>query len=165
MRTDPDQRFAYDLLIMKDGKSHAGEGKRNEDDHCFGKPVHAPGPGRVVGMASDVEDNVPGAMNPAQALGSHVILDHANGEFSFLAHFKHGSLRVKEGDEVEAGALLGLCGNSGNTSEPHIHYHLQDTAVFGKAQGMPPRFLAYVADGSPVERGEPVKGQVIRNAD
>lgn len=159
----PDQRFAYDFLIMEDGSSHMGEGERNEDYHCFGEPVKAPGTGRVVATANDVEDNVPGVMNPARALGNHVILDHGNGEYSFLAHFKKGTVRVQPGAEVEAGTLLGLCGNSGNSSEPHVHYHLQDTPVFGKGQGMPPQFLDYVADGEPVERGEPVKAQVIRS--
>ena len=157
-----DQRFAYDILIMRDGATHTGDGTRNEDYHCFGKPVVAPGAGRVVSAAKDIADNVPGEMNPEQALGNHVILDHGNGEFSFLAHFKQGTLRVSEGDEVTAGQRLGLCGNSGNTTEPHIHYHLQNTSKLFDGDGLPAQFLDYVADGEAVERGEPVKGQVVR---
>ena len=160
----PDQRFALDLLMRKDGATHAGDGQRNGDYYCFGQPIVAPGAGRVVAAARDVPDNEPGTLNPAQALGNHVILDHGNGEYSFLAHFQQGTLAVQVEDQIEAGQLLGLCGNSGNTSEPHLHYHLQTTPVFGKGEGLPSQFLDYVADGRPVERGEPEQGQLIQPA-
>lgn len=159
-----DQRFAYDILIMKDGVSHAGDGAKNEDYYCFGKPVLAPGGGVVFAMANDVEDNPPGKMNPDQALGNHVIIDHGNGEFSFLAHMKKGSVTVAKGRRVKAGDRLGLCGNSGNTTEPHIHYHLQTTGEFQRGKGLPAQFENYVADGKHVARGEPVKGQAVAPA-
>jgi hypothetical protein len=158
----PDQRFAYDILMMKDGSSHTGDGTKNEQYHCFGQPVLAPGDGKVVSVANDVEDNVPGEMNPKQALGNHVIIDHGNGEFSFLAHFRMGTVTVAVDDEVKAGQKLGETGNSGNTSEAHIHFHLQTTAVFGGGEGLPAPFHDYMADGKKVELGEPVKGQVIQ---
>ena len=157
----PDQRFAYDILIMVDGTSHTGDGTHNEDYYCFGRSVLAPGDGVVVSVENDVEDNVPGELNPAQPLGNHVIIDHGNGEFSFLAHFRMGSVAAKKGDPVKAGDLIGLCGNSGNTTEPHIHYHLQNSGVFGQGEGLPAQFIDYIADGKLVERGEPVKGQLI----
>lgn len=157
----PQQRFAYDVLIMKDGSSHVGDGKKNEDYHCFGKPVFAPAAGKVVAIANDVKDNVPGETNPARLLGNHVILDHGNGEFSFLVHFKQGSVEVSAGQNLKAGDLLGSCGNSGNSTEPHLHYHLQTTADIRTGEGLPASFVHYVADGKPVERGEPVKGQTI----
>ncbi len=157
-----DQRFAYDILIMKDGKSHEGDGKKNEDYYCFGKKVFSPGAGVVVAMANDVRDNTPGQLNPAQAMGNHVILDHENGEYSFLAHFKKGSVQVKKGERIESGVFLGQCGNSGNTTEAHIHYHLQTTKDFGNGDGLPIQFLNYTADGKPVKRGEPVKGQTVQ---
>jgi hypothetical protein len=156
-----DQRFACDILALRDGKSHQGEGAENTDYYCFGRRVLAPGQGVVVQAHDGVDDNVPGRMNPAEAMGNHVIIDHGNGEFSFLAHFQHGTVAVKTGDEVESGDLLGLCGNSGNSSEPHIHYHLHDTPEFGRGHGLPAQFLDYVADGQVVERGEPVQGQTV----
>jgi hypothetical protein len=158
----PDQRFAYDIVAMADGSTHSGEGKRNEDYHCWDRTILAPGAGKVVAAVDGVEDNVPGEMNPRQPVGNHVIIDHGNGEFSFLAHLRKGTLAVEVGQELESGALLGHCGNSGNSSEPHLHYHLQDTAVFGKGVGLPTQFLDYVADGEAVARGEPVKGQAVR---
>lgn len=110
-----------------------------------------------------LSDNKPGVMDRDHPTGNHVILDHGNGEFSFLAHLKQGSVAVKVGDRVKPGDKLGLCGNSGNTSEPHLHYHLQTTAKFGAGEGLPAQFLNYIADGKEVARGEPVQGQTIRN--
>lgn len=159
-----DQRFAYDLVILRDGSSHTGAGLRNEDYHCFGRPILAPGAGVVVSVLDGIADNVPGVIErPAHAGGNHVVLDHGNGEHSMLAHFQRGSVKVKPGERVPAGALLGLCGNSGNSSEPHLHYHLQNTPVFHAGQGLPAQFQHYQADGEPVERGEPVQGQRIRH--
>lgn len=157
-----DQRFAYDILIMKDGRSHTGDGTKNEQYHCFGRPIVAPAGGKIVEAVDGIEDNVPGKMNPNQAVGNHVVIDHGNGEFSFLAHFQKGSLKVRKGQEVKPGDLLGLCGNSGNSSEPHLHYHMQTSPEYRKGEGLPTQFLDYVADGKKVDRGEPVKGQTIR---
>ena len=156
-----DQRFAYDILIQHRGSSHQGDGKRNEDYYGFAQTLVAPAAGTVVGIENGIEDNVPGVMNPKQPMGNHVIIDHGNGEFSFFAHFRKGSVAVKKGDALRAGDLLGLVGNSGNSSEPHLHYHLQDTAEFAKGRGLPAAFQDYVADGQWVKRGEPVRGQVI----
>ncbi len=157
-----DQRFAYDILKTKDGSTHRGEGKANEDYYCFGQRIFAPAAGVVVSVENGVDDNVPGEMNPSEATGNHVIIDHGNGEYSFVAHLKRGSVAVKQRQQVESGALVGLCGNSGNSTEAHLHYHLQNTPVFQKGQGLPAPFRHYVADGTAVSRGEPLRGQTIR---
>jgi hypothetical protein len=101
-------------------------------------------------------------VNASQPLGNHIILDHGNGEHSFLAHLRKGSVRIAVGDTVAAGIVVGECGNSGNSSEPRLRDHLQTTPVFGRGEGLPAQFRGYVADGEPVERGEPVPGQRIR---
>ena len=157
-----DQRFAYDFVVMKDRSTHEGTGAENEDYYCFGEPILAPGPGIVRSVEAEVEDNVPGVMNARQPLGNHVILDHGNGEFSFLAHLRRGSVQVEVGDEVDTGDVLGECGNSGNSSEPHLHYHLQNTGKPFKGQGLPAQFEGYLANGEQVSRGEPVRGQLVR---
>lgn len=159
-----DQRFAYDILIFRDGVSHTGDGKRNDQYYAFGQPLVAPGDGTVVVAVDGLDDNPPGVMDREHPPGNHVILDHGNGEFSLLAHLQKGSLRVKKGDAVKAGAPLGLCGNSGNSSEPHLHYHLQTAGEFGQGDGLPAQFLHYLANGKLTERGEPTKGQVVKNA-
>ncbi len=157
-----DQRFAYDILMMKNGSTHRSGGESNADYHCFGRPIFSPASGVVIAVENGVKDNVPGAMNPKQPMGNHVILDHGNGEYSFFAHFKKGSVAVEKGQAVEARDLLGLCGNSGNSSEPHLHYHLQNGPIFQQGKGLPAQFQNYIADGNRVSRGEPVKGQTIR---
>ncbi len=159
-----DQRFAYDFVQTEGGTSHAGDGSTNDQYYCWEEPIRAPGAGSVVAAVDGVDDNVPGIMNPSQPVGNHVILDHGNGEFSFLAHFKKGTVKVEQGSRVASGDLLGLCGNSGNSSEPHLHYHLQTTAVFSQGEGLPAQFERYLADGKAVARGEPVRGQTIEAA-
>jgi murein DD-endopeptidase MepM/ murein hydrolase activator NlpD len=157
-----DQRFAYDLVVVRDGRTHTGDGTRNEDYHCYGLSILAPGAGVVAVAVDGIQDNRPGVMNASEPPGNYVVLDHGNGEYSFLAHLRKDSVRVRAGDRVSAGNVVGECGNSGNSSEPHLHYHLQTTPVFGRGEGLPAQFRGYVADGEPVERGEPVRGQRIR---
>lgn len=157
-----DQRFAYDFLELEDGSSHVGEGGENADYHCFGSPVRAPAAGRVARAADSVPDNTPGEMNREAIFGNHVVLDHGNGEYSVLAHLRHGSVAVEAGDRVRRGDVLGECGNSGRSSEPHLHYHLQDSPVPGEGTGLPALFRDYRADGQEVDSGEPTRGQVVR---
>ncbi|MEO7251811.1 MAG: M23 family metallopeptidase, partial [Arenimonas sp.] len=159
---DGNQRFALDLLILRAGASHNGGGRRNEDYYCFGKPVLAPAAGKVLEVVDGTSDNVPGQMNPKTVTGNRVIINHGSSEYSVLAHLRNGSLRVKSGDTVQAGDRVGDCGNSGNSSEPHLHYQLQDGPAFGTSAGLPAQFSNYVADDKPVARGEPTRGQRIR---
>jgi murein DD-endopeptidase MepM/ murein hydrolase activator NlpD len=160
----PDQRFADDFVVVKKGLTHTGAGTANTDYFAFGQPVLAAGAGTVVVAYDSVDDNVPGTMNTAAELGNYVVIDHGNGEYSFVAHLQHGSVRVKEGDRVERGMVIAKCGNSGTSMEPHLHYHLQSTPSFLLGAGMPAQFEHYTADGKAVVRGEPVRGQVVHSA-
>ncbi len=160
----PDQRFAYDFVVERGGSSHRGDGPRLSDYYCFGRPVYAPGAGVVADAVSNLPDQAIGESDTRNALGNYVVIDHRNGEFSFLAHLRQGSVTVAPDETVAAGEPIGRCGNSGNSSEPHLHYHLQTDAVFHRAaggEGLPAQFLNYTADGRRVARGEPVKGQAV----
>ncbi|UJL48275.1 M23 family metallopeptidase [Virgibacillus sp. NKC19-16] len=122
------QRYAYDFVVMNEDSSYEGDPTLNESYYAFGKEYLAPADGTVVHVENSVEDNEPvGTMNEEQPFGNYVILDHGNEEYSFLVHFKHQSIEVEEGDEIKQGDLLGLVGNSGNSSEPHIHFHVADS--------------------------------------
>jgi len=122
------QRYAYDFIQVKDGYSYKGDPARNESYYAFGQEVVAPQDGKVVQVVNDVEDNEPvGAMNERQPAGNMVVIDHGNGEYSVLAHLKKGSVTVNVGDRVSKGDPIGLCGNSGNSSEPHLHYQVSDS--------------------------------------
>jgi murein DD-endopeptidase MepM/ murein hydrolase activator NlpD len=156
-----DQRFAYDFVVVKDGSTHTGDGTRNSDYYAYGLAIRAPAAGRVVVAVDGIPENVPGQMDAEHSTGNYVVIDHGDGEFSFLAHLVPGSLTVHQGDAVEAGRVLGRCGNSGHSSEPHLHYHLQDSPRFAAGDGLPAPWVDYVADGRPVARGEATRGQVV----
>jgi len=122
------QRNAFDILkVDENGNSFKGDGKKNEDYYAFGQEIVAPADGVVTDVVTGVADNVPGRMNPLSAVGNMVMIRHANGEVSVFAHLKFGSTLVKVGDTVKKGQTIGLCGNSGNSSEAHLHYQLQET--------------------------------------
>jgi hypothetical protein len=148
-----DQRFAYDFLILArgcSGRSYRSPGESNTDYYCFGQPIYAPADGIVVKAENELPDNSPGEMSPKAPLGNCVVLDHGCGEFSFFAHFRQGTVVVHNGDRIRSGQLLAQCGNSGNSSEPHLHYHLQNTAVPFRGDGLPAFFIEYVVNGKAV---------------
>jgi len=117
-------RYAYDFVKVKDGYSFEGDPLLNESYYAFDQPVLAPAAGTVIAVVDGIEDNIPGEMNEAQPEGNMVVIQHENGEKSILAHFKKDSIVVSMGDTVDAGQLLGTCGNSGNSSEAHIHFQV-----------------------------------------
>ncbi len=160
-----DQRHAFDFLIWRDGSTHRRDGRDNADYWAWAQPVRAPAAGTVVAAHDGVPDNRPGAeTNTSEPAGNHVVIDLGHGEYAALAHFQTGSIRVAEGDRVSSGQLLGLVGNSGNSSEPHIHFHVQDAPGFdpGGPLGIPVRFDNYEADGIAQPRGTPSGGQFVR---
>jgi hypothetical protein len=131
------QRFAFDFLVVDAaGRSHQSNGKENEDYYAFGQPVLAPADGVVTDVITGVRDNTPGSMNPSFAGGNTVILSHREHEVSVLCHFQQGSIQVKRGERVKQGQVLGFCGNSGMSSEPHIHFHVQNTPITQDATGL-----------------------------
>lgn len=133
----PNQKFAFDFCIMdKNGKSHRGKGRKNEDYYCYGKEILAPADGKVIEVIDGVRENKPGSMNPYSAVGNAVVIEHSEQEISIFAHLKFGSIKVKRGDRIRAGKSIGTCGNSGNSSEPHLHYHLQDNPIMQEGKGI-----------------------------
>ncbi|MBN1803630.1 MAG: peptidoglycan DD-metalloendopeptidase family protein [Sedimentisphaerales bacterium] len=131
------QRFAFDFLGVDDkGKTRRGNSQTNEDYFAFGRKILSPAEGIVTDVIRGVRDNMPGSMNPYSALGNAVFIQHSEYEVSVLAHLKYGSITVKIGDKVGQGQMIGLCGNSGNSSEPHLHYHLQNTPVIQDGTGI-----------------------------
>ncbi len=149
-------RWAYAFTKVEDGEAFALDGKKNEDWHCFGEPVLAPAPGKVVQAVGDVVDNNPGEVTSSAVFGNHVVLRVAPDEYLFVASLRHDTLAVKVGDEVSAGARLGDCGNSGYIAQhPQIHVHAQDRKEFPLAQGLPLRFVDFRRGDSVVDVGTP----------
>lgn len=164
----PSQRYAYDLVIWKDGATYSGDGVENEDFWAWGQPVLSPANGTVVGVVNDQPDLAPNtslgdrnaAENPA---GNHVVLEVAENEYVFIAHMQQGSVQVQVGDEVQSGDRLGLTGNSGNSSEPHIHIHVQATPdlLDYQASGIPLEFANATVDGELEQDVIPEQGSFI----
>jgi murein DD-endopeptidase MepM/ murein hydrolase activator NlpD len=135
------QRRAADLVIVDEkGSTHRGDGKKNEDYFAYGQDILAVADGTVVTVVDGVPDNPPGEMNGLLALGNTVVIRHDDGLYSFVGHLVPGSTRVKVGDPVRGGQVLGKCGNSGNTSEPHLHVQLQDGPRVEASWGIEARF-------------------------
>lgn len=127
------QRRAADLLVLgEDGKSVTGDGKKNADSRIYGMPVLATAAGKVVTVIGGIPDNEPGKMNAYMAFGNTVVIEHQPRLFSTYAHLQPGKVRVKVGQTVKAGDVLGLVGNSGNSSEAHLHFQLQDGPLIGR---------------------------------
>lgn len=163
----PITRHAYDIVIWRDGASYTGDGSRNEDYHCYGQPQYAPAAGTVVAVQDGVPDSVPASPqtpgSPEAQVGNHIVIEIAEGAFLLMAHFQPGSIAVAEGDTVAPGELVGLTGNSGYSSEPHVHIHLQSTPdIFDPATvGLPLAFAGFTANGEPVESAPLLQGQIV----
>jgi murein DD-endopeptidase MepM/ murein hydrolase activator NlpD len=160
------QKFAFDLLAVDSaGKSHTGDGKANSDYYVYGREILAPGDGTVIRVVEGVPENVPGEMDALHLVGNAVFIQHSPDETSVLAHMIPGSIRVKEGQRVHRGDIIGRCGNSGHSSEPHLHYHLQNAPLFRDGKGIKIFFTSVVVtEGGTTERKtdySPVQKEII----
>jgi len=158
------QKNAFDLVITNDkGTSFKTDGKTNDDYFAFGKDLIAPCDGEVVLVVDGVKDNTPGTLNPIYAPGNAVIIKTISNEYLFFAHFKQHSIIVKEGQKVKEGQLLGLCGNSGNSSEPHLHFHIQNVEDMNYATGVKCYFDKILVNGQVKTDYSPIQKEKIQN--
>jgi len=134
---------ALDFVITDDEqKTFKYPGTLPEHFYCFNKPVLACGDGIVELVVNHVEDNDIGEENLKENWGNTVVIRHAEGLYSKLSHLKKNSVKVKPGDTVKQGDLLGFCGNSGRSPEPHLHFQLQATPYIG-SKTLPYPFAYY----------------------
>jgi hypothetical protein len=158
-----DQQYAYDLLMVKDGASHKGNPKKNENYYVFGKDIIAPCDAKVVKVITGVKDNIPGELNPGQLTGNTIVLQTENEEYILFAHLKENSIVVKEGQMILQGDLMGQCGNSGNTTEAHLHLSLQNAVDMNISTGGKIFFDTILVNGELKEDYLPVKEDYIKN--
>ena len=163
----PDQRWAYDLLVTRDGATHRGDGSKLKDYYYYGLPVLAPADGTVHTVVDGHAEMPPGKLGGSPAGGNQLVITVAPGQYLFLCHLQPGSIRVRKGDAVRAGQAVARGGNSGNTSEPHLHVHLQDTPEDGWGEGIPLYFHDYRLAGQIIRRAIPLGGerpQIVEHA-
>lgn len=147
------QRYAIDFaqFHMVDGKAFTWKGpeEKNSSYFCYDQPIHSAAPGKVVQIMDGLPENVPHSGKLAIVLtwqnpgGNHVVVDIGFGLYAFYAHMRPGSVAVKEGDIVTTGQLLGHVGNTGSSTEPHLHFHIIDRPQFLSGQGIPYEFANF----------------------
>ncbi|MBK9154901.1 MAG: M23 family metallopeptidase [Chloracidobacterium sp.] len=144
-------QFAIDILgLTPNYAAMLRDGESNADYAGWGKEVLASADGEVVYARNDVPDNPPNVdpgsvfskeHDPIDATaGNAVIIGHGNSEFSVVMHMQKGSVRVKKGDKVKRGDVIGLLGNSGDSFGPHLHFQLQDGPELFKYTSLPFEF-------------------------
>jgi hypothetical protein len=159
----PDQRWSFDLLVTVDGRTHRDDGSRLEHYYAFSRPVLASADGIVSAVHDGEPDGPIGQWRVRRAAGNYIVVEVAPREFLFVAHLQRGSIAVRPGDRVVAGQIVGRVGNSGNSSEPHVHLHLQNTPTSYLGEGIPFYFHGYKAHGIETSRGMPVGGRERRS--
>jgi hypothetical protein len=118
------QRHALDVAPVEDGRSSRG-GRELADYHCWNKALLAPAAGTIARVVDGLPDWPIGQRDRERPVGNHVVVRLGPERYVLFAHLKQGSVAVAEGDAVQPGQLLGRCGNSGNTTQPHLHLQVQ----------------------------------------
>jgi hypothetical protein len=160
------QRFATDWVKLGDDGliARGGDLSQNANYYTYGAEALAVADGIVVGVKDGIPDNVPQTKARAVPItletiaGNYVLLDIGGGRFASYAHFQPNSLKVKVGDRVKHGQVLGLVGNSGNSDLPHLHFHITNAASTLGAEGVPYVFKSFVMQGVLKSNAEIIKG-------
>ncbi|MGY3089070.1 urea transporter [Hymenobacter sp. UYAg731] len=123
---------ALDFVITDaDGRTYYGSGLSLSDYYAYNKPILAPADGVVQEVIQHIEDNAIGEVNTRENWGNTVVIRHAPGLFTQLSHLRAHSVPVKVGDYVQRGDIIGTCGSSGRSPEPHLHFQVQATPYVG----------------------------------
>ena len=150
------QRFAIDWVKLNAaGGMFSGDAADNKNYASYGSEILAVADGIVASTKDGIPQNIPGLTSRAVPItletigGNNVILDLGGGHFAFYAHMQPGSLRVKKGDHVHRGEVLGLVGNSGNATGPHLHFHISNSNSALESEGLPYVFDSFEVQTTP----------------
>jgi hypothetical protein len=155
------ERYAIDWIKADDeGRVTAGAPDDLESYPSYGERILSVADGEVVKVIEGYSDVTPGepdlSLKLEDAGGNHVIVDIGGGRYAFYAHLKPDSIEVEEGDQVTRGQELALLGNSGNTTAPHLHFHVMDAPLaLGADRNLPYVFDAFDYQGSVKEDATP----------
>jgi Peptidase family M23 len=141
------ERYAIDFIKLgDDGSSYSGDQYRNSSYYAYDIPILAIADGKIVTVKDGLPENVPHtnklavAMTLATVAGNHIVEDIGGGLYAGYAHIIPGTITVKAGERVRRGQVLGRLGNSGNSSEPHLHLQVCDAPSFLICEGVPMEF-------------------------
>jgi hypothetical protein len=158
------QEFAFDLVkISTNGSTFTGDGSKLSQYYSYGESIYAIGDGKVVASYNgstesdknlrQPDETVEDYMNRttmeqqkllakgfSNVLGNHIIIEHENGEYSHYLHLKTNSLKVNVNDLVSRGQPIAELGHSGNSTEPHLHFHVTDSPDMSYSRSLPVTF-------------------------
>lgn len=175
-RWAPMEQFAHDFVqIGPNLNTYRTNGAHFADYYAYGQPVLAAAAGTVVAAVNDQREDERAMKQPNETqeayftrlradqaerlsrgalgiIGNHVIIDHGNGEFSIYVHMKPGSVRVHAGDRVAQGQQIGQVGSSGNSTEPHLHFQVCNSADALMCAGIPIQWVGLSSVGADLDR-------------
>jgi Peptidase family M23 len=167
------QRYAIDWVRYRlvDGIATTWSGPENKNSSyfCYADPIYSVADGTVVDAMDGIPENIPHSgtyavdINFINAGGNHVVVAIGNDRYAFYAHMRPGSVKVKIGGRVKAGQILGTVGNTGSSTEPHLHMHIVDHPSFLAGNGVPYEFASFSASGSPEIVEKPHDEMMFRN--
>ncbi len=153
------ERYAIDWIKLgDDGNTFTGDEHQNASYHAYDVPITAVADGRAVNVLDGIPENTPHreqmaiTMTPASAPGNNIVEDIGGGRYVGYAHFRPGTIAVKTGDTIHRGQVLGKLGNSGNSTEPHLHIQICDGPSFLECNGLPMQFKAMTLSKYHVEK-------------
>ena len=168
------QRYAIDWVkyrvINGEAVTWSGPEDKNTSYFCYDAPIYSVAAGKVAEAVDGIPENIPHSgkvaidVNFGNAAGNHVVVDIGYGLYALYAHMRPGSLAVKAGDIVKAGQLLGRVGNSGNSTEPHLHMHIDNEPSFLAGQGVPYEFDHFEASNTAGVTNGPHDQMMIKGA-
>ncbi len=178
------EEFALDIAkVGESGLSHKGDGTRFDDYYAYGADVLAAADGHVISAANGQPEDPSAMQRPDETqeayfvrlqkeqgerlakgltgiTGNYVMIDHGKSEYSLYAHLQPGSVRVHGGDQVKAGDMIGKLGSSGNSTEPHLHFHVCDKPDPLMCAGIPVNFsnvtIQWADSPRPIQSGDVV---------
>lgn len=125
-------KHAWDFVITNSkGKQFQNSGDYCTDYFCYNKPVLAVAEGVIEELTDGIKDNIIGDNNTINNWGNSIVIKHSDYLYSQVSHLKTGSFKVKKGDYVQKGQIIAMCGNSGRSPYPHLHFQFQITPYIG----------------------------------
>jgi len=153
------QRYAIDWIQLgDDGQAFTGDVHDNKSYHAWDQEIHAVADGKIVEVKDGIPENIPSSGKLAVQItndtlpGNRIIEELSEGHYAAYAHLRPGTIKVKVGDTVHAGDVIAHLGNTGNSTEPHLHFQVCDAPSFPASEGLPFAIDQYTYDDYKIDK-------------